>query len=144
MGERVFLGLGSNQGDRRGNLDRALEALRARPDVDLVRCSAVLETEPWGVTDQPGFLNAVVEVGTTLEPVELLLAAKAIEAALGRTPTFRWGPRVIDIDIIAYGRRVIASDELTVPHARCLEREFVMGPLREIAPEVAEELEGRG
>jgi 2-amino-4-hydroxy-6-hydroxymethyldihydropteridine diphosphokinase len=102
-----------------------------------VRVSSFLSTEPWGATSQPRFLNAVAEIRTGLEPLPLLHALKQLESELGRVPTYRWGPRAIDFDIILYGERVTDLPELRIPHPHYREREFVMAPLREIAPEIA-------
>ena len=135
--ERVFLGLGSNEGDVQANMHRAIEELRKLSGTTLEACSTFVETEPWGVTDQSSFLNAVIEVRTPLKPSELLSAIKRIEGALGRKPTYRWGPRVIDIDILVYGHRTVVTPELVIPHQYAAQRDFVMRPLREIAPEVA-------
>lgn len=136
--ERVFVGLGTNQGeDLDRNLRAAVEAIGQLPDTELVRVSSFLSTEPWGVPDQPRFLNAVAEIRTGLEPLPLLRALKQLETKLGRVPTYRWGPRAIDFDIILYGERVVELPELKVPHPRYRERDFVMTPLREIAPEIA-------
>jgi len=135
--ERVFLGLGSNEGDVQANLLRAIEELRRLNGTTLEACSTFVETEPWGITDQSSFLNAVIEVRTPLKPSELLSAIKRIEGALGRKPTYRWGPRVIDIDILVYGHRTVVTPELVIPHQYAAQRDFVMRPLREIAPEVA-------
>jgi 2-amino-4-hydroxy-6-hydroxymethyldihydropteridine diphosphokinase len=137
-GERVFIGLGTNVGeDLQHNLREALEAIGTLPGTKVVRVSSFLSTEPWGATDQPRFLNAVAEIRTELEPLPLLHALKQLESELGRVPTYRWGPRAIDFDIILYGERVADLPELRIPHPRYREREFVMVPLREIAPEVA-------
>jgi 2-amino-4-hydroxy-6-hydroxymethyldihydropteridine diphosphokinase len=142
--ERVFVGLGSNQGERHAQLTAALAALDALQDTRVVRVSAFVESPAWGVKDQPAFVNAVAELSTALEPEALLAELKRIETALGRTPRYAWGPREIDLDIILFGRRRIASATLTVPHRHCLERAFVMAPLAEIAPEVAAELNQHG
>jgi 2-amino-4-hydroxy-6-hydroxymethyldihydropteridine diphosphokinase len=137
-GERVFIGLGTNVGeDLEHNLREALEAIGTLPGTKVVRVSSFLSTEPWGATDQPRFLNAVAEIRTELEPLRLLHALKQLESKLGRVPTYRWGPRAIDFDIILYGERVADLPELRIPHPHYREREFVMVPLREIAPEVA-------
>src|SRR5687768_7954533 len=96
--ERVFLGLGSNLGEREENIRQALNRIEALPGTRVIRSSTLHETPPWGVTDQPSFLNAAAELRTTLEPEALLDAIKAIEVEVGRTPTYRWGPRLIDID----------------------------------------------
>lgn len=138
--ERVFLGLGSNLGDREENLRAALNGISALPGTRVVRVSTFRETPPWGVTDQPAFLNAVAEVRTALEPLPLLDAVKRIEVQLGRTPTFRWGPRLIDIDLLLYGEREANEERLVLPHPQILERAFVWEPLAEIAPEAVEKL----
>lgn len=138
--ERVFLGLGTNLGDREENLRSALNRIAGQPGNRVVAVSSFRETEPWGVTDQPRFLNAAAEIRTALEPAELLAAVKRIENELGRVPTFQWGPRVIDIDLLLFGDRRLQSDELTLPHPHLLDRAFVWEPLAEIAPEVVEEL----
>ena len=137
-GERVFIGLGTNLGDDLvHNLRKALEAIGTLPGTKVVRVSSFLSTEPWGATDQPRYLNAVAEIRTELEPLPLLHALKQLESELGRVPTYRWGPRAIDFDILLYGERVADLPELRIPHPHYREREFVMVPLREIAPEVA-------
>ena len=136
--ERIFVGLGTNLGeDLERNLREALEALGNLPDTEVVRVSSFLSTVPWGVRNQPRFLNAVAEIRTRLEPLPLLRALKRLESELGRIPSYRWGPRAIDFDIILYGERAVELPGLTIPHPRYKEREFVMSPLREIAPDVA-------
>ena len=138
--ERVFIGLGTNVGeDLERNLLQAIQAIGTLPETQIVRPSSFVSTAPWGITDQPRFLNAVVEIRTELEPLPLLHALKQLENELGRVPTYRWGPRTIDFDIILYGQRVVDLPGLTIPHPRYREREFVMQPLREIAPEIAQE-----
>ena len=135
--ERVFVGLGSNLGaDLDRNLREAIEALRRLPETRVVRVSSFISSAPWGVTDQPRFLNAVVEIRTQLEPLPLLQALNTLESGLGRLPNYRWGPRVIDFDIILYGARVVDLPELKIPHPHYREREFVLRPLAEIAPEL--------
>ena len=136
----VYLGLGSNAGDRLANLRRAAERLHAQ--IMLTRVSSVYETEPVGYARQPWFLNAVLEGYTELEPVELLRFALDIESALGRTRPFPNAPRTIDIDILLYGERRIATPSLTVPHPRLTERGFALCPLTEIAPHVAHPVTG--
>jgi len=130
----VYLGLGSNLGERQSNLNAALAALP--PAVRVLCSSSVYETEPWGYRDQPPFLNQVVEGDTGLAPLDLLAHLKQIEAALGRQPTFRYGPRLIDLDILLYGDQVVNLPGLTIPHPHLAERAFVLAPLAEIAPEV--------
>ena len=130
--------MGTNLGDDlERNLRNALAAINRLPRTEVVRVSSFLSTEPWGPTDQPRYLNAVAEIRTQLEPMPLLHALKQLESELGRVPTYRWGPRAIDFDIILYGDRVVDLPELRIPHPRYREREFVMVPLREIAPELA-------
>jgi 2-amino-4-hydroxy-6-hydroxymethyldihydropteridine diphosphokinase len=133
MVQPIFLALGSNLGDRRGNLQAALAALV--PQVRLRRASPVYETPPWGYTDQPAFLNQVVEVETDLDPWELLAYLKEIERQLGRRPSIRNGPRVIDLDILFYNDRIIDMPGITVPHPRLHERGFVLAPLADLAPD---------
>jgi dihydropteroate synthase/2-amino-4-hydroxy-6-hydroxymethyldihydropteridine diphosphokinase len=131
---RVYLGLGSNLGDRYGRLIEALDRLQAHVTIDAI--SSIYETEPWGYADQPCFLNAVCGGETELSARDLLGCAKAIETELGREPTFRYGPRAIDIDILLYDSDVIEQDHIQVPHPHLHERDFVLAPLNEIAPEV--------
>jgi len=133
--ERVFLSLGSNLGDRRANLEEALRLLTSQA-VQVVRRSSWYETDPVGYADQPAFLNLVVEVRTTLEPRALLRRAQAVEAALGRERTVRWGPRTVDVDLLLYGGRVVVEPDLVVPHPRMRERAFVLVPLYEVAPDL--------
>ncbi len=132
--ERVYLALGSNLGDRHGHLIAALDRLQRRVAIDAI--SAIYQTEPWGYADQPRFLNAACTGTTDLAAEELLAFAKTIEAELGREPTFRYGPRTIDIDILMYGDVVIDTDHYRVPHPGLHKRDFVLAPLRDIAAEV--------
>ncbi len=129
----TMLALGSNLGDRLENLRRAVHELVRSDALRVERLSSVWETPPVP-EGQPSFYNAVVRGFTSLEPEELLRRAKAIEAELGRTPTWRWGPRTIDIDILFVGDRRVSTPELTVPHPRIAERAFVLLPLMEVAP----------
>ena len=129
----VFIALGSNLGDRAANLQAAIEALE--PEVHTLKCSPVYETPPWGYSDQPQFLNQVVEAETDLPPLALLEYMKKIEVQLGRQETFRFGPRLIDLDIIFYDREVIDSPPLIIPHPRLAERGFVLMPLADLAPD---------
>ncbi len=128
----VYLSLGSNVGDRLANLQHAARKLHAH--VILTQVSSVYETEPVGFTEQPWFLNAVLEGDTDLSPAALLDCALAIEQSLGRERSVPNAPRTIDIDILLYGEDVIATPELTVPHPRLAERGFTLCPLTEIAP----------
>jgi 2-amino-4-hydroxy-6-hydroxymethyldihydropteridine diphosphokinase len=131
---KVYLALGTNQGDRVQHLRRALE--RLAPYVSLTQLSPLYETAPWGITDQPDFLNMAAEGVTTLSPFELLDALKNIEQAMGRQATVRYGPRVIDLDILLYGELVMQTERLEIPHARMAERAFVLIPLQDLAPDL--------
>ncbi|MGH2497260.1 MAG: GTP cyclohydrolase MptA [Ktedonobacteraceae bacterium] len=137
----IYLALGSNLGDRRGNLAAALQRLREVMEITIV--SSVYETEPVGYVDQPRFLNLVLSGQTLLSPQELLQAVKQIEKTLGREATFRNGPRLIDIDIIFYDNLHIKQDDLTIPHPRMAERAFVLVPLAEIAPDRIDPVSGK-
>ena len=131
----AYLGLGSNIGDREQNLKAALAKLAA-PDVRVARLSSVYETEPVGFTAQRWFLNIVVEIETELFPMQLLSRIAKIEQALGRVRSVKNGPRTLDIDILLYGRAVVRSGRLEIPHPRMAERRFVLAPLAELAPEL--------
>ena len=132
--ERVFIALGSNLGNRQDNLNRALAALAAT--VAITARSSVYETDPAYVLDQPSFLNMVVAGDTAVPAQSLLSELKRIEVDIGRVPTRRNGPRVIDLDILYYGNQVIETGRLVVPHPRLSERLFVLEPLAEIAPDM--------
>ena len=132
----AYLGLGSNVGDRRVNLAQARLRLTAA-GVVVTRASAIAEPDPFGVPDQPRFLNQVLEVEWTGTARELLAAAKKVEVEIGRTPTFRWGPREIDVDILLFGDASIDEPGLQVPHPGLWEREFVTVPLLELRPDLA-------
>lgn len=134
MVETIFLALGTNLGDRVENLRAALQALLKIVEIQAV--SAVYETPPWGVTDQPAFLNMAVQGQTELDPPTLLRELKRLEVELGRKPNFRYGPRLIDLDILFYGEKIVALDNLSVPHPRLPERAFVLVPLADLAPEL--------
>lgn len=130
----VYLSLGSNVGDRLENLRSAVEALRAEKSVEVVCESRVYETTPVGDVDQADFLNMAVVVMTSLPPHEFLDRTQAIEKKLGRVPTRRWGPRVIDIDIVLWEQLTLQDNCLTIPHPEFRKRAFVLAPLAEIAP----------
>jgi 2-amino-4-hydroxy-6-hydroxymethyldihydropteridine diphosphokinase len=138
MGRTAYLALGSNLGDRERYLREALARLPRAPGVNSLRASRVYETEPMGVTDQPRFLNLVVEIEIedNVTARELLRLAKAIESALGRTQRERWGPREIDIDVLLVGEERIEEEGFTLPHPRMWERAFVMVPLAELTPDL--------
>lgn len=131
--ESVYLSLGSNLGDREGNLHRAVRQLDGFMLVSAT--SSLYETAPVGPADQPSFLNIALCGTTRLQPVALLRRIKAVERDVGRRPTYRWGPRVIDIDILLYGERLVREPHLTIPHIELTARAFVLLPLAEIAPD---------
>ena len=126
---RVYLALGTNLGERMLNLAQALALLP--PEVTILRSSPVYETPPWGVTDQPAFLNMVCEAETALEPLALLDRLKALEEKMGRQSSVRFGPRLIDLDILFYDDLVYHDERLEIPHPRLAERAFVLVPLAE-------------
>jgi 2-amino-4-hydroxy-6-hydroxymethyldihydropteridine diphosphokinase len=130
----VYLGLGANLGARRATLRQALADLPAAMDGPILRVSRLYESAPWGVTGQPPFLNLVLAAETALEPRALLAAVKRLEVAAGRRPGARWGPRLLDIDILLYDERTVDAPDLTIPHPRLLERRFVLQPLADIWP----------
>jgi 2-amino-4-hydroxy-6-hydroxymethyldihydropteridine diphosphokinase len=129
--ETVYLGLGTNLGDRAANIRRALDALP--PDFEVSALSRLYETEPAYVLDQPRFYNQVCQASTRLSPLPALHRLKAIEAQLGRQAGQRFGPRLIDLDLLLYGDQVLDLPELTLPHPRLAERPFVLVPLADIA-----------
>jgi 2-amino-4-hydroxy-6-hydroxymethyldihydropteridine diphosphokinase len=135
MMERVYMSLGSNIGDRAANIARAIAALGER-GFRVTRESSLYETEPVEFREQDWFLNSVVEGETELEPGELMNELLAIERSLGRERRVPKGPRVIDIDVLLYGDRVIDEPEIDIPHPRLSQRRFVLVPFAEIAPEV--------
>ena len=136
----AYLGLGSNLGERRGNLERALGFLSQR--LRLEKISSIYDSEPVGNVEQPRFLNMACQANTTLSPAALLALAKGIEAKMGRTGG-SGDPRQIDIDILLYGDQVIKTPELVVPHPRLTERAFVLVPLAEIAPDLGHPVSGK-
>jgi 2-amino-4-hydroxy-6-hydroxymethyldihydropteridine diphosphokinase len=137
---QVYLGLGSNLGDRQATMEKAIKFLRDRLQIELV--SSIYETEPVGYEEQPLFLNAVCCGQTELGPLQLLSLVKGIEASLGRVPSFPNAPRTIDVDIIFYGNMIMQTPELTIPHPRLEERAFVLIPLLEIAPDLCHPVSG--
>lgn len=130
----VYLGLGSNWGNLKGNLTRAKELLSLL--IKDMTCSSIYKTKPYGETDQPYFLNAVVKGTTNLSPEDLLLKLKELEKALGRQKRSRWREREIDIDILLYGDLIVHDEHLSIPHADMMNRDFVLVPLLEISPEL--------
>ena len=133
----VYLSLGGNLGDPAASMATALRLLDADESTRVIAVSSLYRTPPWGKLDQPDFLNAAAEISTTLTPRALLDLCLEAERKLKRVREERWGPRLIDIDILVFGDRVIHETGLEVPHPRMLERAFVLAPLAEIAPELA-------
>ena len=138
----AYVGLGANLGRREETLQRAVRLLREADSVDVLAVSTLRETEPVGVVDQPAFLNGAVEVRTALSARELLEVLLEIERSLGRVRGERWGPRVIDLDLLLYGGEVVDEPGLHVPHPRLHERRFALEPLAELDPELV--VPGRG
>ena len=142
MKQQIYIALGSNLGDRAGNLARALQLLPAR-GVHIRQVSDFLETRAYGVTDQPDFLNAVARVETGLAPEQLLQVLLQVEKLMGRVRKRHWGERNIDLDLLLYGDLVYQSKTLTLPHPDMLNREFVLAPLAQIAPKLVHPVAGK-
>ena len=140
MKHTVYIALGTNLGDRLANLRAALRSLPTA--VIVTKESHIYETPPWGYEDQPAFLNMVVKAETGLEPESLLTYLKQLEAELGREQNFRWGPRLIDLDILFYDDLVINTPPLVIPHPRLHERAFVLVPLADVAADLVHPLLG--
>jgi 2-amino-4-hydroxy-6-hydroxymethyldihydropteridine diphosphokinase len=133
--DEIFLLLGTNRGELKTNLLTALDELENQ-DIAIVKKSKIYKTKPWGTCDQPDFLNIAVEVECEHTPKELLRVIKNIEAKMGRKePVVRWGPRIIDIDILFYGNHVVHDEDLTIPHKEFYNRPFAIKPLSDISPE---------
>jgi len=131
----VYIGIGSNQGNPISNCQRAITLLGEREGIELLEKSSLYKSEPIGYTNQPWFINGVLKIRTTLEPIELWEVLQEIEGSLGREKGPRWGPRPIDLDILFYGQLIFRGQGLIIPHPRIAERKFVLLPLAEIAPE---------
>ncbi len=132
----IGVGLGSNIGDKPANILRALALLEERKVLAITAVSPIYRTSPWGFLEQDAFANACALARTALDPARLLAAIKAVEAEMGRTETHRWGPRLIDIDILFYGDHEVATPDLVLPHKEIFNRAFVLVPLAEIAPDL--------
>lgn len=138
----ALIGLGSNIGDKPANIARAIALLTEKGDIRLVRASRLYRTAPWGVHDQDWFVNACIAVATDLAPRDLLARCLAVEDTMKRVRKERWGPRVIDVDVLVYRSVTMSDPDLTLPHPRVTERAFVLVPLAEIAPDL--EIAGHG
>ncbi len=132
----IGIGLGSNVGDKVENLKRAMARLFAGPEFEFVAASSIWRTAPWGYLDQDWFANACAVGRTTLSPEDALRFTQGVEEELGREETFRWGPRVIDVDILYLGDDKVASQRLIIPHKEMFNRAFVLAPLAEIRPDL--------
>ena len=139
----TYLGFGTNLGDRWANLRKALGMLSRDPELRTLRCSGVYETDPWGGIEQPRYLNCVAEFATSLEPNALLTKCKEVEARLGRVRSVRWGPRLIDVDILLYGSEVVSLPHLEIPHPRLHLRAFALIPLAELCSDNVHPVLGR-
>lgn len=133
---RAYIGLGSNLSDPKSQLDRAVKTLAAHPELSFIAVAPYYRSKPWGVLDQPDFLNTVLSVSTSLGPFELLNLLQAVENQQGRVRGRRWGERCIDCDLLLFGDLRIESPELTLPHLYLEEREFVLAPLADLAPQL--------
>lgn len=140
---RAYVGLGSNMGDRERYIQGAIGALRAHPGMRVKKVSELIETKAYGVTEQADFLNGALELETLLEPEELLEALHEIENAADRKRVMRWGPRTLDLDILFFDRLIYESDTLAIPHADMEKRDFVLRPLKELAPYLRHPLLGK-
>lgn len=129
---KVFLGLGTNVGDKKKNLEKAIDLLSEK--VTNIKSSKFYETEPWGYKDQDKFLNAAIMGETSLSPLEFLKFVKDVEERVGRIERFKWGPREIDIDILFYDDLIYKDSDLQIPHPRLHERDFVLKPLMDLDP----------
>lgn len=132
----AYIGIGSNLGNRGENCEKAITLL-TQNGIKILKRSSMIETEPWGAANQPKFINMAIEIETEKSPEELLEILKKIERVLGRGENIRWGPRIIDLDILFYENLIIKTPELEVPHPWIAERDFVLMPLAEIAPDKA-------
>jgi 2-amino-4-hydroxy-6-hydroxymethyldihydropteridine diphosphokinase len=132
---KAYLSLGSNLGNRLYYLKESCKRLGEHPNIEILKKSRIYETKPWGLEDQPDYWNQVLEIETSLSALHLLDVCQEIENFLGRVRTIRWGPRTIDIDLLSYNNKEWADERLILPHPRMEQREFVLAPLREIAPD---------
>lgn len=131
---KVYIGLGSNMGDKEKNLNDAINRICQEKDITLIKRSTFIITEPWGYLEQEEFLNGVIEINTTLEPEELMDLLLQIESDLKRERVIKWGPRIIDLDILMYDDVISSNEKIILPHPRMHQREFVLKSLNEIAP----------
>jgi len=133
--ERAFIGLGSNLGDRKKNIENSVDLLVGTKKANLLKRAAYYETEPIG-PNQPWFINTAIKIETSLSPEALLNRCKEVERRIGRFDTTHWGPRLVDLDLLLFGDRVLSSEKLDIPHPQMETREFVLRPLIELEPEL--------
>ena len=141
--QKIYLGLGSNRGDRLAFIESAIDYISRIDLTSLLRVSSVYETEPWGIRDQNFFLNCVTEITTGLDAHVLSGKLKDVEKLIGRTNSSKWHEREIDIDLLFYGDMIVNSNDLRVPHAEVENRKFVLVPLNEIVPELVHPVSGK-
>lgn len=134
----AYIGIGSNLGDREQYLMRALEQIEENPEITITKVSSIYETYPVGITEQPLFLNMVIEIETNFSPIDLLNFLQKIECEFGRRREIKWGPRTLDLDILLYNQENMKSERLIIPHPHMQERGFVLIPLHEINPTLVE------
>lgn len=137
----VFIGLGSNLGNRKENIITALQKIGKLPKTAIIKSSSIINTKPVGITNQPDFLNCIVQIKTILDPEKLLLELLKIEREMGRIRKQKWGPRIIDLDILFFNNEIINTQDLTVPHPEILNRKFVLTSMKEIAPQFVHPIE---
>jgi 2-amino-4-hydroxy-6-hydroxymethyldihydropteridine diphosphokinase len=130
--ETAYIGIGSNLGNRGETIKRALNLIKKNKKIQSIKTSTLIETTPTGYLNQPRFINGVSKISTKLTPLQLLRFLKSIELRLGRTKSFKNGPRAIDLDILLYGKSRISTDDLTIPHPRMFKRQFVLAPLKQL------------
>jgi len=130
----IYIGIGSNIGERKENIEKSLKILNSVEGIDVVSVSSLYDTEPYGYDEQPRFLNSAVKISSSLEPIPLLGKLKEIEKEMGREKGFKWGPRIIDLDILFYDNIILNEEGLIIPHPELHKRWFVLKPLNDIAP----------
>jgi 2-amino-4-hydroxy-6-hydroxymethyldihydropteridine diphosphokinase len=140
----VYLSLGSNVGSKRENIKKALRLLDNDKNIEVAHTSSLYETKPWGYIDQPNFYNCVSQINTNYEPIELLCLIKSIETKMGKIKSKKWGPRIIDIDIILFENIILNNDDLIIPHPWMEKRAFVLFPLMELNNEIMHPISKRG